>query len=210
MKTKELLALRRKIQKRSHRGVLEEIARFVDQARLSYYRKCSEKMKDLEYKLADPDGYEADCLIGDIDRILKKIEKKGKPPTSTQKQMLAASGIALSIIALRQMGRRYTEVPSLLERTSKQYDNRRSRTSINNSSSIPLSVSPIAPKNQKVSDQAHTLHGLHSLHTDLRPVRGNIDRLGSRSMALNNSIQPTDTDKKPSGSKSNGATGTKD
>lgn len=75
---------------------------------LNFYRKMGRHGEMLEYRLVDPEGYEADVLLRDLCKgtkvILKKLEK-GKNLSDREKRILKGAKLSVRAMKERNLGR---------------------------------------------------------------------------------------------------------
>jgi len=84
-------------------------------------RICTHISHQLEYKRTDPDGYETDQLVRRIEKVLVCAELKvaaGKPLRPTTIEALMNGFIALQQIRELKLGKRLSDLASLMVRTN--------------------------------------------------------------------------------------------
>ena len=89
----------------------------VDRFRLKQYKKIADKIPELEYKVNNPQGWLADRIVEEatvsLDKLLQKTAK-GKKLSSRWAKKLIQLQLALTLISMKQIGRKHEEAKELL------------------------------------------------------------------------------------------------
>lgn len=88
---------------------------------LSLYEKAEERAASIRYKQTDPDGFEADDLLNDISKLVKKAEKKldkGGSLDSKETGNLIGAKLAVESMIDQSLGRNKEKQQEMLKRIS--------------------------------------------------------------------------------------------
>lgn len=105
----------RKLAREDQPSFLQKCERLVDTLTLTLCKPFEARAIQLRHKQADPDGYEADCLVEDVSRLVKHFQRKAKKRElkDTEFDVLVRLDTTLDIVSAKVLGTRAEEAYSL-------------------------------------------------------------------------------------------------
>lgn len=92
-------------EKKSSTPLLQRLSNTVDIGRLRICERFENQAKQLRYKIADPDGHEADSVVDSVNCAVKRFQRK-KELTQKDIEVLGQLKLALSTVIHKNLGRK--------------------------------------------------------------------------------------------------------